>query len=53
MDWLPSSSDLNPIENVWALLKSRLRKRQQNPSKRFKIEEIFIQAAQENWEKLD
>jgi hypothetical protein len=28
VDWLPSSPDLNPIENAWALLKVRLRKRQ-------------------------
>jgi hypothetical protein len=53
MDWPPSSPDLNPIENAWALLKVRLRKRQQDPSKRFNTEEEFIQAAQEEWEKLD
>jgi hypothetical protein len=27
MDWLPSSPDLNPIENIWALLNARLGKR--------------------------
>jgi hypothetical protein len=30
MDWMPSSSDLNPIEKAWALLKVRLRKPQQS-----------------------
>jgi DNA-directed RNA polymerase delta subunit len=49
----PSSPDLNPIENVWALLKARLRKRQQDPSKHFNTEGEFIQAAQEEWEMLD
>jgi hypothetical protein len=28
MDWLPSSPDLNPIENAWASLKVRLQKQQ-------------------------
>jgi transposase len=53
MDRLPSSPDLNPIENAWGLLKVRQRKRQQDPSKRFNTEEEFIQAAQEELEKLD
>jgi hypothetical protein len=53
MDRLPSSPDLNPIENVWALLKTRLRKLQQGPSNRFITEEEFIQAAQEEWDRLD
>jgi hypothetical protein len=53
-DWPPSSPDLNPIENAWVLLQVRLRKQQQqDPSKRFNIEDEFIQAAQEEWEKLD
>jgi hypothetical protein len=53
MDWLPSSPDLNPIENAWALLKIHLRKRQQHSSKCFNTVEEFIQAAQEEWNKLD
>jgi transposase len=53
MDWPSSSPDLNPIENAWALLKVRLRKRQQDSSKYFNTEEEFIQAAQEEWEILD
>jgi polyphosphate kinase 2 (PPK2 family) len=36
-----------------AFLKARLQKRQQDPSKHFKTEEEFIQAAQEEWEMLD
>jgi transposase len=54
MDWPPRSPDLNPIENACVLLQVRLRKQQhQDPSKRFNIEDEFIQAAQEEWEKLD
>ena len=30
LDWVPQSSDLNPIENIWLLMKRRLRK---NPPK--------------------
>jgi hypothetical protein len=41
------------IDNAWALLKVRLRERQQDLSKHFNTEEAFIQAAQEEWEKLD
>jgi hypothetical protein len=47
------SSDDNIECNAWALLKVRLQKRQQDPSKRFNTKEEFIQAAQEEWEKLD
>jgi hypothetical protein len=36
-----------------ALLQVRLRKRQQDPSKYFNTEGEFIQAAQEEWKKLD
>jgi hypothetical protein len=49
----PNSPDFNPIDNVWALLKARLQKLQQSPSKWFNIEEEFIQATQKEWEKLD
>jgi transposase len=36
MDSPPSSPDLNPAENDWALLEALLQRRQQGPSKRFR-----------------
>jgi hypothetical protein len=49
----PSSPDLNPIENVWAQLKTRVRTRMRDPSTRARTEEEFMALAQREWEGLD
>jgi transposase len=42
----PHSPDLNAIENMWAILKKRLRRRRRTPSS----EEELWEAIQEEWE---
>jgi transposase len=34
LDWPPSSPDLNPIENLWAIIKNRLKKEMQPSNKK-------------------
>ena len=47
MEWPANSPDLNPIENVWCLLKYRI-------GKRFPKTAIEVrQYLQEEWDKLD
>ena len=48
MNWLASSPDLNPIENVWGLLKERLNRRGERPV----TEATMIKAIQEEWDRL-
>ncbi|CRL31137.1 Transposase, Tc1-like [Penicillium camemberti] len=55
MEWPPYSPDLNPIENLWALLKAELLKR--HPELKYLSNneatlELLLDAAQEAWEGL-
>ena len=49
LPWPPNSPDLNPIENVWMLLKRRLRKRFSKVEQRPHSEADLFSAAQEEW----
>ena len=47
--WPANSPDLNPIENLWHILRSNIRKRVPKPMRK----EDLIAAVQEEWAKLD
>jgi DDE superfamily endonuclease len=47
--WPSSSPDLNPIENLWHILCSNIRKRRVQPRNK----EALIDALQEEWGKID
>jgi len=49
MAWPPSSPDFSAIENVWRLLKARIRGRQTPPKTRAEL----IKAINEEWDRLE
>ena len=46
--WPPSSPDLNPIENIWTLLKHRINQINPRPSSRAEVKTAII----EEWNKI-
>ena len=47
--WPANSPDLNPIENLWHILRSNIRKRKVQPRNK----QALIEALQEEWGKID
>ncbi len=47
LDWPSNSPDLNPIENMWALLKNKVKKRPNKTTEEFKKSII------ECWKEID
>ena len=55
MEWPPHSPDLNPIENLWALLKAKiyeLRPDLMHMPNNDTTKEVLVATAQEAWAKI-
>ena len=48
MDWPAKSPNINPVENVWALLGDKVKKRDNSPRN---LEELTV-ALQEGWQAI-
>ena len=55
LKWAPNSPDLNPIENLWAILKQRLRRRfaMLDPSVRPHDADSLWEAVLEEWDRIE
>ena len=48
INWLPCSPDLNPIENVWHILKNMLNKHRPRPTTKEQMNRAIV----EEWERV-